>query len=170
MREARTAVIGHDSLPNSQLAIHFWMMMRSCISSGVPVFQATEVAKAYSNRCPCRCWDRCRRSAAPSSVQYSSRSPRRPTARTTGGYLVVEILGRTAAHVEAEDGLGLGLVFTGYVAGIPCAVLKGGRYDYLMQRFTPGANAIGFAIYLDELERLAAPLPPCSSRAARKAG
>ena len=44
-----------------------------------------------------------------------------------------------------------GLVFTGYVAGIPCAVLKGGRYDYLMQRFTPGANAIGFAIYLDEL-------------------
>lgn len=49
-----------------------------------------------------------------------------------------------------------GLVFTGYVAGVPRAVLKGGRYDYLMQRFTPGANAIGFAIYLDELERLAA--------------
>ena len=47
-----------------------------------------------------------------------------------------------------------GLVFTGYVAGVPRAVLKGGRYDYLMQRFTPGANAIGFAIYLDELERL----------------
>ena len=39
-----------------------------------------------------------------------------------------------------------GLVFTGYVAGIPRAVLKGGRYDYLMQRFTPGANAIGFAM------------------------
>ena len=49
-----------------------------------------------------------------------------------------------------------GLVFTGYVAGVPRAVLKGGRYDYLMQRFTPGANAIGFALYLDELERLAA--------------
>ena len=47
-----------------------------------------------------------------------------------------------------------GLVFTGYVAGIPRAVLKGGRYDYLMQRFTPGANAIGFAMYLDELDRL----------------
>ena len=47
-----------------------------------------------------------------------------------------------------------GLVFTGYVAGVPRVVLKGGRYDYLMQRFTPGANAIGFAIYLDELERL----------------
>lgn len=49
-----------------------------------------------------------------------------------------------------------GLVFTGYVAGVPRAVLKGGRYDYLMQRFTAGANAIGFAIYLDELERLTA--------------
>ena len=47
-----------------------------------------------------------------------------------------------------------GLVFTGYVAGAPRAVLKGGRYDYLMQRFTPGARAIGFALYLDELERL----------------
>ena len=51
-------------------------------------------------------------------------------------------------------------MFTGYVAGVPRAVLKGGRYDYLMQRFTPGANAIGFALYLDELERLEAPLPP----------
>ena len=49
-----------------------------------------------------------------------------------------------------------GLVFTGYVAGVPRAVLKGGRYDYLMQRFTPGARAIGFALYLDELERLEA--------------
>ena len=53
-----------------------------------------------------------------------------------------------------------GIVFTGYAAGIPRAVLKGGQYDYLMQRFTPGAKAIGFAMYLDELERLAAPLPP----------
>ena len=61
-----------------------------------------------------------------------------------------------------------GLVFTGYVAGIPCAVLKGGRYDYLMQRFTPGANAIGFAIYLDELERLAAPLPPVQQQGREK--
>ncbi len=53
-------------------------------------------------------------------------------------------------------------------AGIPRAVLKGGRYDYLMQRFTPGANAIGFAIYLDELERLAAPLPPVQQQGREK--
>ena len=31
-----------------------------------------------------------------------------------------------------------GLVFTGYVAGVPRAVLKGGRYDYLMQRHLSG--------------------------------
>ena len=61
-----------------------------------------------------------------------------------------------------------GLVFTGYAAGIPCAVLKGGRYDYLMQRFTPTANAIGFAMYLDELERLAAPLPPVQQKQPQK--
>ena len=47
-----------------------------------------------------------------------------------------------------------GLVFSGYVAGVPRAVLKGGRYDLLAQRFTPGACALGFALYLDELDRL----------------
>jgi len=53
-----------------------------------------------------------------------------------------------------------GLVFSGYLAGAPRAVLKGGRYDYLAQRFTPGASALGFALYLDELDRLeAADLP-----------
>ena len=29
-----------------------------------------------------------------------------------------------------------------------------------MQKFTPGAGAIGFAVYLDELDRLSAPTPP----------
>lgn len=46
-----------------------------------------------------------------------------------------------------------GLVFTGYVAGAARAVLKGGRYDLLARRFTPGACALGFALYLDELDR-----------------
>ena len=50
-----------------------------------------------------------------------------------------------------------GLVFQGYLAGLPRAVLKGGRYDPLVEKFNPGARAIGFALYLDELERPAAP-------------
>ncbi|MEE0801636.1 MAG: ATP phosphoribosyltransferase [Gemmiger sp.] len=60
-----------------------------------------------------------------------------------------------------------GLVFSGYVDGVPRAVLKGGRYDLLARRFTPGACALGFAMYLDELERLNAPMTdaaPADSR------
>lgn len=53
-----------------------------------------------------------------------------------------------------------GLVFQGYLAGVPRPLLKGGRYDLLMQKFTPGAQAIGFALYLDEMDRLQAPVPP----------
>jgi len=50
-----------------------------------------------------------------------------------------------------------GLVFQGYLPGAPRPLLKGGRYDLLMQKFTPGAGAIGFALYLDEMDR---PAPP----------
>ena len=63
-----------------------------------------------------------------------------------------------------------GLVFSGYVAGVPRAVLKGGRYDLLAQRFTPGACALGFALYLDELERLRAPLPPVQQQGTERQG
>ena len=61
-----------------------------------------------------------------------------------------------------------GLVFQGYLKALPRPLLKGGRYDLLMQQFTPGAGAIGFAVYLDELDRLSAPLPPEDYNATRK--
>ena len=48
---------------------------------------------------------------------------------------------------------------------LPRPLLKGGRSDLLMQKFTPGAGAIGFAVYLDELDRLSAPLPPVQKKA-----
>ena len=42
----------------------------------------------------------------------------------------------------------------GYVAGVPRAVLSGGRYDPLLRRMGKSRlEAIGFAIYFDELER-----------------
>lgn len=53
-----------------------------------------------------------------------------------------------------------GLLFNGYVSGIPGALLRGGRYDLLMKQFDPRAGAVGFALYLDEMDRLSAPLPP----------
>lgn len=47
-----------------------------------------------------------------------------------------------------------GIVFRGYIEGIPTGVLSGGRYDKLMHKMGKGAKAIGFAVYLDQLERL----------------
>lgn len=45
-----------------------------------------------------------------------------------------------------------GLVFKGYVPGIPASVLSGGQYDRLLAHMGKNARAIGFAIYLDQLE------------------
>lgn len=56
-----------------------------------------------------------------------------------------------------------GLVLQGYLAGLPRAVLKGGRYDPLTEQFRPGAKAIGFALYLDELDRLTDAVPQLES-------
>ena len=47
-----------------------------------------------------------------------------------------------------------GIVFQGYIRGIPSAVLSGGQYDRLMQRMGREDRAVGFAIYMDLLERL----------------
>ncbi len=47
-----------------------------------------------------------------------------------------------------------GIVFRGFVNGIPSGVLSGGQYDRLMRRMGKKACAIGFAVYLDEIERL----------------
>ena len=49
-----------------------------------------------------------------------------------------------------------GIVFQGYVQGAPRVVLSGGRYDHLMHRFGKAGEAIGFALYLDELTRVLA--------------
>ena len=47
-----------------------------------------------------------------------------------------------------------GLVFKGYVRGVPASVLSGGQYDRLLSHMGKNARAIGFAVYLDQLERL----------------
>lgn len=47
-----------------------------------------------------------------------------------------------------------GIVFRGYVEGLPSGVLSGGQYDKLMTKMGKQANAIGFAVYLDQLELL----------------
>ena len=47
-----------------------------------------------------------------------------------------------------------GLVFKGFISGIPTSILSGGEYDNLMQKMNKKSRAIGFAIYLDELTKL----------------
>ena len=46
-----------------------------------------------------------------------------------------------------------GVIFKGFVNGIPDSVLSGGRYDRLLSRMGKQLGAIGFAVYLDRLER-----------------
>jgi len=46
-----------------------------------------------------------------------------------------------------------GVSFQGFVDGIPSGILSGGRYDNLMQKMGRRDGAIGFAVYLDQLER-----------------
>ncbi|MCM1365088.1 MAG: ATP phosphoribosyltransferase regulatory subunit [Faecalibacterium sp.] len=47
-----------------------------------------------------------------------------------------------------------GIVFTGFLDGIPESVLSGGQYDNLVRKMGKKSGAIGFAVYLDLLEYL----------------
>ncbi len=47
-----------------------------------------------------------------------------------------------------------GIAFKGFVESVPDAVLSGGQYDRLMQKMGRKSGAIGFAVYIDLLQRL----------------
>jgi len=47
-----------------------------------------------------------------------------------------------------------GIVFKGFIEGLPQSVLSGGQYDRLMQKLGRKTGAVGFAVYMDVLERL----------------
>ena len=46
-----------------------------------------------------------------------------------------------------------GIVFKGFVEGLPDAVLSGGQYDKLMKKMAHDSRAVGFAVYTDAIER-----------------
>ncbi len=46
-----------------------------------------------------------------------------------------------------------GIIFQGFIDEIPCSILSGGRYDLLLKKLGKKSGAIGFAVYLDLLER-----------------
>ena len=49
-----------------------------------------------------------------------------------------------------------GIIFQGYIEGVPKRVLSGGRYDELLRKLGKKSGAIGFAVYLDLLELIGA--------------
>lgn len=89
-----------------------------------------------------------------------------PTGAAAKGYAELEGLYSVLRAEGAESGVRLdfsvvndmdyynGLMFQGFVEGVPDTVLSGGRYDNLVHRFGCDAGAIGFAVYIDLLERL----------------
>ena len=50
-----------------------------------------------------------------------------------------------------------GLIFQGFINGIPQSVLSGGRYDGLLARMGKSGRAVGFALYLDGIEAFFTP-------------
>ena len=46
-----------------------------------------------------------------------------------------------------------GIVFKGYIRGVPESVLSGGQYDALIRQMGKHSRAVGFAVYMDFLER-----------------
>ena len=50
-----------------------------------------------------------------------------------------------------------GVIFKGFVEDVPERVLSGGQYDGLMKKLGRNSKAVGFAVYLDTLERIEAP-------------
>lgn len=55
--------------------------------------------------------------------------------------------------VGSDLGYYSGVVFRGYLEGIPTSVLSGGQYDKLPRKMGRRSRAIGFAIYLDMLQQ-----------------
>ena len=47
-----------------------------------------------------------------------------------------------------------GLLFKGFLPGLPESVLSGGQYDNLMKKMGRRSGAVGFAVYVDRVERL----------------
>ena len=45
-----------------------------------------------------------------------------------------------------------GIVFRGFINGVPTGILSGGQYDLLMKKMGKKAGAVGFAVYPDLLE------------------
>ena len=55
--------------------------------------------------------------------------------------------------IAKNDGYYSGIIFKGFINGYSSHILSGGQYDTLMKRMNRTSGAVGFAVYLDSLER-----------------
>lgn len=71
---------------------------------------------------------------------------------------IVSILDQKSVRIDFSVLGGMkyynGITFRGYVEGVPVPVVSGGQYDKLMARMGRKSKAIGFAVYMDPLERI----------------
>ena len=86
-------------------------------------------------------------SCAPEAVAQLARLTESLEAMDLGGELRIDF------SVEGDMNYYNGIVFKGFVSGVPTGVLSGGQYDKLMHKMRRSARAIGFAVYLDQLDR-----------------
>ncbi len=56
--------------------------------------------------------------------------------------------------ISKHDGYYSGVIFKGFINGCSSHILSGGQYDKLMKRMNRNSGAVGFAVYLDSLERI----------------
>ena len=77
--------------------------------------------------------------------------------RAVAGFTGSELEDRIQIDFSATGDLRYynGVAFKGFISGIPGSVLSGGQYDKLMRKMGRKDRAIGFAVFLDMLERLA---------------
>ena len=70
--------------------------------------------------------------------------------------IVTKTLGSSAMHIDFSIVNDMsyynGIVFQGFVEGIPRGVLSGGRYGNLLSKMGKNMSACGFALYLDLIE------------------
>lgn len=92
---------------------------------------------------------------------FSSPKTNTALAELEGLYRVLSLSGRGNVILDfsAVNDLSYynGIIFRGYVKGVPSAVLSGGRYDSLLRKLGKEGGAIGFAVYPDLLEYRGAP-------------
>ena len=76
--------------------------------------------------------------------------------RLTGALAAEGFAGKISLDFSIAGNLNYynGVVFRGFVSGVPAQVLSGGQYDRLMLRQGRRDRAIGFAVYMDLLERV----------------